>query len=112
MALSLQIPESGESRSLTVEELEAQFAIELAEAEAWWGELRLNEAQWIASGEDVDARFAEVYYAEPTIGAGSRPWRPAPILYGLGAALIAAGLLARRRQVAASAAAASTEGPV
>ena len=112
MALSLQTPESGESRGLTVEELEAQFAIELAEAEAWWSELRLNEAQWLASGLDVDARFAEVYYAEPTIGAGSRPRRPAPILYGLGAALIAAGLLARRRQAAASAAAASTEGPV
>lgn len=102
MALSLQTPESGESRGLTVEELEAQFAIELAEAEAWWSELRLNEAQWIASGLDVDASFAEVYYAEPTIGAGSRPWRRAPILYGLGAALIAAGLFLGRRQAAAS----------
>ncbi len=110
LALSMQTPESGESRSLTVEELEAQFVTELAEAEAWWEELRLNEAQWIASGVDVDARFAEVYYAEPTIGSGPRPWSPAPILYGLGAALIAAGLLARRRQAAASAAAVSTEG--
>jgi len=83
-ALSMQTPESGETRSLRVEELEAQFATELAESEAWWAELRLNEAEWIAAGADVDARFAEVYYAEPAIGSDPRTLSRAPILYGLG----------------------------
>lgn len=102
-ALAFQTPESGESRGLRLEELEVQFALELAEAEAWWASLLENELDWIASGEDVDARFAEAYYSEPSIGAGGGGRSAAaPVLLGLGAALIAAALvlLARRRSLA------------
>lgn len=102
-AISMQTPESGESRGLRLEELEAQLAAELAEAGAWWRSLRQNEIEWIEAGEDVDARFAETYYSEPSIGTdgGSRS-AAAPVLLGLGAALIAAALvlLARRRSTA------------
>lgn len=102
-ALAFQTPESGESRGLRLEELEVQFALELAEAEFWWASLLENELDWISSGEDVDARFAEAYYSEPSIGAGGGGRGTAvPVLLGLGAALIAASLvlLARRRSMA------------
>ena len=62
-----------------------------------------NELRWIDSGEDVDARFAEAYYSEPSIGAGGGGRSAAaPVLLGLGAALIAAALvlIARRRSLA------------
>lgn len=105
-ALSYQTPESGEARGLRLEELEDQFAAELAEADAWWGALRKNELEWIESGDDVDARFAEAYYSEPSIGVSGARGAALPVLLGLGAAALAAVvvLLARRRSAAAPAA--------
>jgi tetratricopeptide (TPR) repeat protein len=101
-ALSFQTPESGESRSLRLEELEEQLALELAEADTWWASLLENELRWIDSGEDVDARFAEAYYSEPSIesGGGGRG-AAVPVLLGLAAAVISAALvlLARRRSM-------------
>lgn len=102
-ALAFQTPEFGESRGLRLEELEGPFALELADAESRWASLQENEVDWIDSGEDVDARFAEVDDSEPPIGAGGGGrGTVAPVLLGLGAALIAASLvlLARRRAMA------------
>ncbi|MGB0331860.1 MAG: hypothetical protein ACPGPE_08585 [Planctomycetota bacterium] len=102
-ALAFQTPEFGESRGLRLEELEGPFALELADAESRWASLQENEVDWIDSGEDVDARFAEVVDSEPPIGAGGGGrGTVAPVLLGLGAALIAASLvlLARRRAMA------------
>lgn len=108
-AISMQTPESGESRGLRLEELEAQLAVELAEAGAWWRSLRQNEIEWIEAGEDVDARFAETYYSEPEIGTVGSRSGALPALLGLGAAAVAAILvgLARRRAAVAAARAAS-----
>lgn len=103
-ALPSQMPESGEYRSVELEELEAEFANELAEADAWWQELRRREAAWVAAGVDLDARFAEVYYTSPVLGGGGWRRRLVPVVLGLGVAVMAAAalLLARRRRGAAA----------
>ncbi len=51
-ALVHQIVGNGGTRAITLEEVEADLAAELADAEAWYQELRQRELSWIAAGLD------------------------------------------------------------
>jgi tetratricopeptide (TPR) repeat protein len=61
-ALLEQTPTPRESRSLPLEDLEADLRAELRDAETFFAELEARERFWIEEGEDVDARFADVYF--------------------------------------------------
>ena len=61
-ALYEQTPTPRQSKNLPLEELEATFAKELEDAETFFAELEARERFWIENDEDVDARFADVYY--------------------------------------------------
>ena len=52
---------------LTLDELEANFEMELADAETWYEGLRRDELGWIQGGFDVEAEFARKYYEEPEV---------------------------------------------
>lgn len=57
---------------LSLEAVEADLRRELADADAWFAELRAKEIGWIAAGADPDAEFAKLYAADPeTPGDGS-----------------------------------------
>lgn len=65
-ALSMQLDEH--ERSVTVERVEAELAIERREAEAWYAQVRADELRWIAdSSLDPDAEFAARYFADPEL---------------------------------------------
>jgi tetratricopeptide (TPR) repeat protein len=49
-----------------LEELEQAFRRDLAEAEAWYAEVRKNELTWIREGKDADREFSRRYYARPS----------------------------------------------
>ena len=50
---------------MTLDDIERDLKPELAEAEAWFAELKANERRWIAEGADVEAKFAATYLSEP-----------------------------------------------
>ncbi len=56
---------SGSNEELSLEELEARFALERNEAEQWYEGLVLQEASWIQSGVDVDQAFTRHFVEEP-----------------------------------------------
>jgi len=70
-ALSMQTPAPGQPKELELRELEATYREELKRADAAFAELRENEKRWIAAGEDVDARYAELYYPGSAAGGGT-----------------------------------------
>ncbi len=53
---------------LTLEELEASFRQELAEAEAWYEKVRQDELTWIEQGKNPEEEFVRKYYDEPRVG--------------------------------------------
>ncbi|WP_165441865.1 hypothetical protein [Rubinisphaera italica] len=53
-------------QELSLDTLEKSFQQELAEAKAWHDNLHQDELQWIETGQDVDAAFAQKYYDEVT----------------------------------------------
>ena len=65
-ALDTQTPTRREHRNLPLEDLEKTFATELAAAEKYFAEIVANEKKWIAAGLDVDAKYAETYFRDPT----------------------------------------------
>ena len=87
-------------QGLELSAIEAEFAVEQAEADAWYDELRAKELRWIAEGKDADAEFDRLYTREPAIGAQSG-WREKAVLFSFGAAVlllvVAAGWSVRRR---------------
>ncbi len=52
---------------LELSEIEADFAAELADAEAWYAALKAKEASWIRDGKDADAEFDRLYSEEPEV---------------------------------------------
>lgn len=60
-ALSMQTPDSGETRNVDVREIEEAFEQELREAGEWWQKLEADEKRWIESGRDVDVLFDKHY---------------------------------------------------
>jgi hypothetical protein len=96
--------------ALPLEELEAQFQTELAEARKWFEGLRQNESTWIREGKDADIEFTRLYYAEPQIEWAPDPerWRafvtPGALILEAGLAIfvcwaIVRTLLVRRRRL-------------
>jgi tetratricopeptide (TPR) repeat protein len=88
-----------------IKELRAALADERAEADAWYAELAARENAWVESGDDPEAKLAELYAGEPRItgevpreGASldalTRRW---PLLLGLVAAALAVIVAGRRR---------------
>jgi tetratricopeptide (TPR) repeat protein len=65
-ALQTQTPEPNRLEDISLDDVERTFATELEEARRWWKELEAKEHYWIEAGEDVDARFGQVYYARGT----------------------------------------------
>lgn len=96
--------------SLPLEKLEADFKKELAEAGAWYAEVKAKELEWIRDGKNPEAEFTALYAAEPEFPPDLTPpyftpWRKAikPLLVGGGALLLLAclGLRKLRRMRAA-----------
>lgn len=50
-----------------IEKIEADLKREIAEADAWFAEIRAAEIDWIRSGKDPEAEFARRFPEEPTI---------------------------------------------
>lgn len=86
--------------------IEPEFHQELAEAAQWFATLQTDEMAWIAAGVDVDAKFAEKYYAEPQLSASGSildyvfmPRRPEWWLFLSFGSLMVAGILAIVRHI-------------
>jgi len=93
MALKLQTGGAGHSQ-LSLEEVEAVFKEELAEAEAWYAEVHADELAWIESGQNPEAMFAEKFYQTPLIESSPGPYKPSPtFLEWLGVLVAALGVL-------------------
>ncbi len=52
---------------LPLEELEASFEQELAEAREWYEEVRQDELAWIREGKNPEEEFTRKYYEEPRV---------------------------------------------
>ena len=66
-ALQLQSTSATNSSQLPMEDLEAAFKAELADAAAWHAHVAANEKKWIAESADPEASFDAVYYADPVV---------------------------------------------
>jgi hypothetical protein len=81
----------GTDKTVSLDEIEKGFAVELEEANNWYAVLRQNELTWIQEGKDADAEFARTYYEEPSIvNAAQEP--AARLLARYGAYLVAAAV--------------------
>jgi len=74
-ALAMQTPAPQQYENIGLARVEEAFQQELAEADAWWAELRASELRWIETGEDVDARFQEAYLGATPRTRGDREGR-------------------------------------
>jgi len=93
-AIETQTPSPGLAQNISLEQVEETFAVELADSEQWWAELEARERYWIAQGDDVDGRFADIYYGpkSPVPDQGRQRYR-AVAKYGFAIA-IALGVIA------------------
>ena len=79
----MQTRKGGSNTPLQLEELEAQFKIELKDAGLWYKAVIDDEQKWISSGADVQAEFERKYYQTPAAGAGYRRGGPSiPLIVG------------------------------
>lgn len=94
---------------VSVDEVEAAFKRELADAESWYADLRQKEISWIKEGKNPEEEFAKLYTSEPVAVSGDPPPKErtldltsSPIVLGLWLggigfmALIAVAFLRRR----------------
>lgn len=72
--------ESRMSEQLMLKELERDFKKELADADAWYGDLRKREIAWIRGGKNVEEEFDRLYDTEPTVRSVDVPERPYALL--------------------------------
>jgi tetratricopeptide (TPR) repeat protein len=103
----MQTRDNGYYDSIPLEEIEADFQKELADAHQWYADLRERELKWVRESADPEAAFAQLYREEPKVGsliwenAVRRLYHPGPT--ELVACLIVAWLvswLIRRRRAA------------
>lgn len=100
----------GQEVDLDLQTVKADFAEELADADAWYATLAEDEQRWIDEGVDVEKRFSEKYFkAPPVVTRGQTGGKAAsvdsgnrflvPLFAGIIGAVAACGLLwiARRR---------------
>lgn len=101
-ALRMQTDGPHSHRQITLEEVEAEFRTELAEAQEWYSELREKELTWIRDGKNPEVEFDKLYDAEPQLsGSASDAARSAIRVVGLavvgaGAALVLGWLAVAR----------------
>ena len=74
--LNMQTHGEDSISEVTLEEIEAQFRDELAEASAWYEAVSSLESTWIANGQNPEIEFAR-YYSEPP--SQSKRELPSPI---------------------------------
>lgn len=51
--------------AVTLEEVEKQFKVELAQGTSYYNQIRSDELTWIHAGKDPEALFEKKYYKEP-----------------------------------------------
>lgn len=67
-ALQNQPPRGGAAPDeVTLQQVEADFEQELAEARSWYAELRSRELAWIREGKNPEDEFDRLYYAAPEV---------------------------------------------
>jgi tetratricopeptide (TPR) repeat protein len=99
--LEMQTRHGQTTQQLTVEELASQFKEELADAEAWYADLRAKEVGWIQSGQNPEAEFDKLYADEPRVPDEPTDEFPQTwsqrnrygLLAGIGIGVLSAGLL-------------------
>ena len=57
----------GTDDQVPLEQVEAELASELAEADEWYAALRGKELEWIRSGANPDVEFDKLYASEPAV---------------------------------------------
>jgi tetratricopeptide (TPR) repeat protein len=77
-ALYWQIAEAHSSQQISLEQVEADFKGELAEADKWYADLREKELSWIHDGKDPEAEFNRLYAEEPRVTSPPEPADPRP----------------------------------
>lgn len=58
---------------MTLGDLESVFKGELAQANAWYSDLRDKEAGWIRDGQDPEAEFQKLYDQDPQVDTYAHP---------------------------------------
>jgi tetratricopeptide (TPR) repeat protein len=66
-AVSGQTRQRDKMERISLEQVEADFQKELAEARDWYAELRERELSWIRDGKDPEAEFDKLYETEPEV---------------------------------------------
>jgi tetratricopeptide (TPR) repeat protein len=78
-------------RGLTLDEMESDFKKELADADAWYADLREKEIGWIRNGQNPEAEFDKLYVKDPAVASPTDEftiqnvpwwWRPVVIIGG------------------------------
>ena len=57
----------GGTRELKIDQVEKDFAAELAEAKIWYDQLHTNELRWIQEGLNPEEEFDKLYAEEPRV---------------------------------------------
>jgi tetratricopeptide (TPR) repeat protein len=68
-ALAMQRRGPNSEEPVRVEDVEASFRQELADAERWYAELHARERGWIESGQNPEAEFDKLYRDEPSVAS-------------------------------------------
>ena len=66
-AIQMQTPRRDQTGQIALEKVEEDFQKELAEARAWYADLRERELSWIRDGKDPEAEFDKLYELEPEV---------------------------------------------
>jgi tetratricopeptide (TPR) repeat protein len=66
-ALNMQVGYTGTQMQLP--DLEASFAKELEDADAWYAKLHDDERRWIQEGKNPETEFDRLYTAEPSVAS-------------------------------------------
>ncbi len=67
-ALEYQTPRRDQQGQITLDQVEADFQTELADAQIWYADLRGRELGWVATAADPDAEFDRLYERDPELG--------------------------------------------
>lgn len=70
-SLAMQTVHGLTMEELSLEALEAEFAVELTQANRWFDTVAKDERQWSDAGLDIDAAFAQKYYEEPELNSST-----------------------------------------
>jgi hypothetical protein len=66
-AITFQVANTATEKGMPLATLENSFKKELADAEAWFAQIRKDELRWITEGKDVEAEYVKKYFQEPAV---------------------------------------------